>query len=453
VEFERAGHRYIVKRFRGHPEWGNRVQVICDAQALTDQDTPIAAANAMIETLVGCSPDVFRRVALFVQRDWRRFTSLTDTEQKTFLEEATGLTLLSACSEIVRDWRRTAQARLERLAGEIDALDRSIKEMTEATAKQREDIEARLRAIGDEERQIRTALTGANAEQTLADGRAAVTMLEERVRSLEVQLRQFEEWEGACPTCRRPLTKDEFEALVAEPRQRLTESLESLRLAKAVLKEREAAAAKERALRQRLSEVVAERQAVEQMLPQQSITKDLELGLSIRQRQKMRIEQRQLALLDYWDEALSPRGLRAVALSGVLATVAERARLYLSDVGATALAPTFEWQKGRLVQRFGSASYATLSGGEKQLVDLCVGLAVRDAVEQFAGWSCDVLALDEPAEGLDMRFQANLQRLLRRLSERKGTVLLITHQSGYEELFHRVYVVGKVNGMSSMRRR
>lgn len=77
-----------------------------------------------------------------------------------------------------------------------------------------------------------------------------------------------------------------------------------------------------------------------------------------------------------------------------------------------------------LAQRFGvdhlmSRSVASLSGGERQLVALCRGLAPRPAV----------LLLDEPLSALDGKRQGTALREFAVLqSERGFTVLHVTHQ-------------------------
>ncbi len=69
------------------------------------------------------------------------------------------------------------------------------------------------------------------------------------------------------------------------------------------------------------------------------------------------------------------------------------------------------------VTHLADRQYPTLSGGEQQLVLIARAIASE----------CPILALDEPATGLDLHNQARILTLLRQLARDGLTVLFSTH--------------------------
>ncbi len=73
-------------------------------------------------------------------------------------------------------------------------------------------------------------------------------------------------------------------------------------------------------------------------------------------------------------------------------------------------------------------AFDTLSGGEKQRVDIASALAQLGEGTDAAGGEGRALLLDEPTASLDLRYQLEVASLLRRLHDRGDiTIVLTTH--------------------------
>ena len=74
-----------------------------------------------------------------------------------------------------------------------------------------------------------------------------------------------------------------------------------------------------------------------------------------------------------------------------------------------------------------------ISGGEEDIVNLALRLAISQMVAERAGQPLSLLVLDEIFGGLDDARRHGVMELLRRLSDRFPQVILITHIEGIKE--------------------
>jgi exonuclease SbcC len=82
-----------------------------------------------------------------------------------------------------------------------------------------------------------------------------------------------------------------------------------------------------------------------------------------------------------------------------------------------------------------------ISGGEEDLVNLVLRLAISQMVAERAGQPLSLLVLDEIFGGLDESRRYNVVELLRKLSGRFPQVILITHIETVKDGVDRVLYV------------
>jgi exonuclease SbcC len=82
-----------------------------------------------------------------------------------------------------------------------------------------------------------------------------------------------------------------------------------------------------------------------------------------------------------------------------------------------------------------------ISGGEEDLANLVLRLAISQMIAERAGQSFSLLVLDEVFGSLDEARRHNVVELLRRLQDRFEQVILITHIESVRDGVDRVITV------------
>ena len=82
-----------------------------------------------------------------------------------------------------------------------------------------------------------------------------------------------------------------------------------------------------------------------------------------------------------------------------------------------------------------------ISGGEQDIANLCLRLAISQMIAERAGQSFSLLVLDEVFGSLDEARRQNVVALLRGLQDRFEQVILITHIESVREGLDRVISV------------
>ena len=97
----------------------------------------------------------------------------------------------------------------------------------------------------------------------------------------------------------------------------------------------------------------------------------------------------------------------------------------------------------------GGGTYDALSGGEKQMVNFAIGLALADLAEAQADGPSYFMVLDEPFMALDDRNSENLVNYLNSyLKNKKDTILLISNEDSLKNLIPNRLQVLKENGIT-----
>ena len=79
-----------------------------------------------------------------------------------------------------------------------------------------------------------------------------------------------------------------------------------------------------------------------------------------------------------------------------------------------------------------------ISGGEEDVVNLALRLAISQMIAERAGQPLSLLVLDEVFGSLDEERRSGVLDLLRGLADRFPQVILITHVEGMHDVFDRV---------------
>ena len=118
--------------------------------------------------------------------------------------------------------------------------------------------------------------------------------------------------------------------------------------------------------------------------------------------------------------------------------LAERASLLLSDLTGGRY-PDLDLDESYLatIVEDGEAK-PVISGGEEDVVNLALRLAISQMIAERAGMPLSLLVLDEIFGSLDDERRASVLDLLRALSDRFPQVVLITHVEGMRDAFDRV---------------
>ncbi len=96
------------------------------------------------------------------------------------------------------------------------------------------------------------------------------------------------------------------------------------------------------------------------------------------------------------------------------------------------------------------ASYTQLSKGQRQLLKLCFGVAVMEAVQNHHGITLSQVFLDEATDGLDELMKTKAYRLLETLAQSYESVFLVEHSDVLKNMFINKYNVELVNGISEI---
>ena len=118
--------------------------------------------------------------------------------------------------------------------------------------------------------------------------------------------------------------------------------------------------------------------------------------------------------------------------------LAERSSLLLNDL-TDGRYPDLELDESYLpiIVEDGEAK-PVISGGEEDVVNLALRLAISQMIAERAGQPLSLLVLDEIFGSLDDERRASVLDLLRALSDRFPQVVLITHVEGMRDAFDRV---------------
>jgi len=165
---------------------------------------------------------------------------------------------------------------------------------------------------------------------------------------------------------------------------------------------------------------------------------------------------------DFWLKYGGDKGLKSYMLDSIVPSLNRSAVKYSNDITGGKYEVTFSTQKvvgGVLKDNFdvtcsikgGSGSISTMSGGERQRLNLIVTMCLQDLVVSSANSELPLKIFDEPFDGLDQEGQEYVFNTIHAEAQSR-LVLFTTHLLEYQGCFDALYVAEKVNGVSAIRR-
>ena len=120
------------------------------------------------------------------------------------------------------------------------------------------------------------------------------------------------------------------------------------------------------------------------------------------------------------------REFRGFLLTNIIEYIDKKAKTYCEDVfGNTDIAFTIDGNN--LLISYGGKLYETLSGGEKQKVDIIIQLSIRDMLCTYLNFRCNIICFDEVFDNCDkLGCRKILNLVSKRLNDISG-IFIITH--------------------------
>jgi DNA repair exonuclease SbcCD ATPase subunit len=157
-----------------------------------------------------------------------------------------------------------------------------------------------------------------------------------------------------------------------------------------------------------------------------------------------------LAVIKKMDQ-LTKRDFRGYLLTNIISYLDQKSKKYCETVfGTTEL--SLEINGNALDITYCSKAFDSLSGGEKQRVDLILQLAIRDLLNSYLNLSANILVLDEITDFLDKKSCQAVMQLLEKELNTVESVFIISHHVESLEIpvDSTVHVVKNENGISEL---
>lgn len=141
-------------------------------------------------------------------------------------------------------------------------------------------------------------------------------------------------------------------------------------------------------------------------------------------------KQEHLAVLNKM-ESLVKRDFRTFLLSNVIEYLNNKCQEY-SQVVFNTTELVVSQDKNNISIKYAGKEYETLSGGEKQKVDVIIQLAIRDMLRTYLDFSSNILVLDEITDSLDIVGASQLLNLITTKVTDVEAIYIISHHTDFE---------------------
>ena len=157
-----------------------------------------------------------------------------------------------------------------------------------------------------------------------------------------------------------------------------------------------------------------------------------------------------LSIIKKMDQLIR-RDFRGYLLTNIISYIDTRAKEYCSTVFGTREL-TICLNGNALDITYCGKMFDSLSGGEKQRVDLILQLAIRDLLTSYIGINANILVLDEITDFLDKKSCQAVMSLLEKELQTVESVFIISHRASDLELAidTEINVVKNENGISEL---
>ena len=120
------------------------------------------------------------------------------------------------------------------------------------------------------------------------------------------------------------------------------------------------------------------------------------------------------------------REFRGYLLSSIITFIDKKAKIYCNDVFNTELI-SFELEGNNISIKYDNKEYESLSGGEKQKVDLIIQFSIRDMLCSYTDFSTNLIVLDEIFDNLDETGCSKIIELISSKLTDISSIFIITH--------------------------
>ena len=120
------------------------------------------------------------------------------------------------------------------------------------------------------------------------------------------------------------------------------------------------------------------------------------------------------------------RDFRGYLLQSIIEFIDKRAKVYSNSIFNTELI-SFILDGNNISISYNNKEYESLSGGEKQKVDLIIQFSIRDMMCTYTGFSTNILVLDEIFDNLDAVGSSQVINLISTELHDISSIFLITH--------------------------
>ena len=162
----------------------------------------------------------------------------------------------------------------------------------------------------------------------------------------------------------------------------------------------------------------------------------------------------------YWQNGFSPAGVRSFILDGIVPYLDERANAYASILTDSRIQIHFstvtKLKNGEYKEKFavqatnadGANIYGGNSAGERQRIDLCVALALKDLAHSRSKKNLELMVFDEAFESLDEAGSERVITLLQEEQKNFKSCFVISHTDSLKQYFTERVEVVKEGGYS-----
>ena len=125
------------------------------------------------------------------------------------------------------------------------------------------------------------------------------------------------------------------------------------------------------------------------------------------------------------------RDFRGILLSSLIEYINDRAKQYSQLIFDTTNI-NFELDGNNISISYNNKQYESLSGGEKQKVDLIVQFSIRDMLCKYLNFSCNIIVLDEIFDNLDSIGCDRVINLISTQLSDINSIYIVTHHEDLE---------------------
>lgn len=130
-------------------------------------------------------------------------------------------------------------------------------------------------------------------------------------------------------------------------------------------------------------------------------------------------------------KTLVTRDFRGYLLSSIIEFIANKIKVYSLKVFGTDHLE-FKLDGNNILISYDNKEYESLSGGEKQKVDIIVQLALRDMLCNYLNFSSNILVLDEITDSLDIVGSQNILNLISSELQDVEAIYIISHHTDFD---------------------